>query len=178
MELLKERHDLVLGDLGVFLFLHRTQHQVAHYAAMCEQRIVLRHDTDFASLHLRGFAVDHDLAERRLVQPCDDAEQLRLADAAWADEADDLSSDVVVLTDDLAHLGAHVLEDGDTSRLILLKQPRAILRGVETDVVDLKQLLTVGVWIKGGHYRASFSFSIKVSSMRSSILCASSQSDI
>src|SRR5271170_4695110 len=153
MELLKERHDLVLGDLGVFLFLHRTQHQIAQDGAVCEERIVLRHDADFASLHLRGLAVDHDFAECRLVQPCDDAEQLRLADAAGADEADDLPSNVVVLTDDLAHLGAHVLEDGNTSRLILLKQPRAILRGVQTDVVDLEQLLTVGVWVKGGHYR-------------------------
>src|SRR5208282_3877131 len=151
VELVEERHDLVVRDLGVLLLLLGRQRQVAHDGAVREQRVVLGDDAHLPGLHRGGVVVDLDRAGRGLVQPGDDAEQLGLADARRADEAYHLPLDLAG-PDDLLDLGVHVREDGPAPRLVLLQEALALLVRPQADVLDLEQGLAVAVWVQCRHY--------------------------
>src|SRR5215472_6086383 len=84
-------HHFVAGDLIVFFFLLGGEQKVRHHGPMLEQRIILRDDTDLASLHRLIRSVNRHATGSWLIQPRDNAEQLRLTDAARPEESDNLA---------------------------------------------------------------------------------------
>ena len=66
-------------------------HEVAPDCPVFEERVLLSDDADHAALDGLAGVADEDFARVRFVEAGEDAEELRLADAGGAEEADDLA---------------------------------------------------------------------------------------
>jgi hypothetical protein len=132
--------DFVVRDLGVFFFLAGGEKEIGHNRAMFEEGIVLGDNADFAGLDRAVLAVDGDTAGSGFVETGDDAKKLRFADAAGAEETDDLALNAIG-ADDVFDFGADVIEDGTT----------VVFEG---DVLDFQERFAVGAG--GGHEIGSY----------------------
>src|SRR6266576_3175239 len=123
-----------MGSVAVFFDLLRGQDQVAENRSIFKQWIILRDDTNHSGFDRSERGINQHLSRGGLIQSCDDAKELGLADARGAEKPDDLALSTVG-THDVANLRVDVAKND----LVVLKQ---------ADVVNLEK--RVGIFASFG----------------------------
>src|SRR5467141_2535207 len=125
--------------VAIFFDLLRGEDQIAENRAIFEQRIILRNYANHSGFDGSERGIDQHLSRGGLIQSCDDAKELGLADARGAEKADDLALSAVG-THDVANLRVDVAKND----LVVVSQ---------TDVVNLEK--RVGVFASFGQALSS-----------------------
>src|SRR5258708_38006426 len=121
----------MVRDFVFFLFWTGGKYPIRQNRTVLKQWIVLSDDPDFPRLNRAFETVYGHRARGRRIQASDDAEQLRLADAARPQEAHNLTLNAVG-PGNVLNLCADILEDG--SAIVF-----------EINILDLQQGFAVGV---------------------------------